>query len=110
MNVSASQAPFPGLGERLRRLRTGAATDGAELSARELDRLAGIARGYTSMLESGERTNPAAWVVTNLADALGCTTDWLLRALGTEPTEEEVRAAVAAARERCAKRDHEEGN
>lgn len=62
-------------------------------SARELDRLAHIAEGYTSLLESGYRKMPGARIALRLAEALGVSVEWLVNGDGDEPSAEEEPAA-----------------
>ena len=54
------------------------------------------------LIETGARENLHPDTIASLASALGVTTDWLILGTGPEPTVEQVRAAVAAARERLA--------
>jgi transcriptional regulator with XRE-family HTH domain len=56
----------------------------AGLSSHDLDRLAGLAEGHTSLLENGKR-KPAGETAAKLAKALGCSTDWLLCNIGNGP-------------------------
>ena len=69
------------------------------LSARELDRLAGLrAEGHTSLIESGVVQNVTMDTAGKLASALGLTLDWLVSGRGEAPTAPSVQAAVDAAR------------
>ena len=68
------------------------------LSTRELDRLAGITEGHTSLIETGARPNIEARTAASLARVLGVSLDWLVTGAGKEPSERAVRSAVAAAR------------
>lgn len=85
------------LHERLRRAR-----ETAELSQRELSRLAGLSEGTVWFIECRPDKETAQSFVVALADVLGVSLDWLVRGLGDEPTAEQIRAAVAVARERAA--------
>lgn len=76
-----------------------------DLTARKLDDYAGVARGYTSILENGGRKGPkgrlggiGADVAVGYARALGTTTDFLLRGAGKPPGAAAVAAAVEGAR------------
>lgn len=60
-------------GERLRKARLSAG-----LSARGLDKKAGITRGHTSLIEAGVRPNVELKTARALADALGVSLDWLV--------------------------------
>lgn len=54
------------------------------------------------MIETRRRGNPTADTSRALVSALGCTVGWLVAGEGEPPTDEEIRAAVAAARSRLA--------
>ncbi len=69
-----------------------------DLSARELDRLAGTTPGHASLIESGVVSNVKLETATGLARVLGMSLDWFVNGTGDAPTAESVRAAVAAAR------------
>jgi transcriptional regulator with XRE-family HTH domain len=79
--------------ERLRRAR-----ERAEISARELDRLAELAYGHTSLIETRHRPRPEMKTAVKLAGVLGLSLDWLLSGIGTEPTAKQIRASVERAR------------
>lgn len=79
--------------ERVKALRVQAG-----LTQRELDVLSGICVSHTSMIECGLRQNITADTARGLARATGATLDWLLSGAGDPPTDEQVSAAVAAAR------------
>jgi len=83
--------------ERLRALRSRAG-----LASRELDRLSGLAPGHSLTLEKGLRPGCSTHTVERLARALGCTVGWLASGEGDPPTDEDIQAAIAAARERRA--------
>lgn len=70
-------------GERLAHARRAAGID----SARELDRRIGVAEGYTSLLESGARSNPSGKVVVQYATVLDVTAEWLVNGAGEGPQE-----------------------
>lgn len=74
-----------------------------DLSARELDRLAGLAEGHTSLIENGTRAAVEAKTAQALARVLGISLDWLIAGLGKMPSERTVRSAVDAARVAYAK-------
>src|SRR5688500_5304719 len=83
----------------------------AGISTRELAELAQVSRGYPGHIESGRRRGKlGAPIAIRLAAVLGCHFERLVDGTGPEPTEEEVRAAVASARARHAARAaHESG-
>lgn len=85
-----------GIGDRLKAARELA----GDLSARELGALAGVAETYPTLIESGARKQIGGEIVASLAEVLGTTTDQLLLGKGPQPTERQVKKAVAAARER----------
>jgi len=82
------------LGSRLRATRALV----PDLSAKELDRLAALSPGHTTMIELGYRPRVEARTALALADVLGISLDWLLRGSGRSPSPRTVRAAVARAR------------
>jgi transcriptional regulator with XRE-family HTH domain len=65
------------LAQRLRRAR-----DASELSARRLDKLAGLTPGHTTLIESGRRLNPTAATAAALARVLGVSLEWLVSGRG----------------------------
>lgn len=73
------------------------------LSARELDRLAEITEGHTSLIESGVVQRVTADIASQLARPLGLSLDWLIEGKGPEPVEADVLRAVETARERSNK-------
>ena len=79
------------LADRLRRARKHAG-----IPARELDRVAGLAEGHTSLIESGARGNVAIHTAMKLATALGVSLDWLIAGRGGAPSARTVRSAVDA--------------
>lgn len=81
------------IGDRLRQER-----QRANLSARELDGLAGLGAGHVSMIEGGRRTNITADTAFALSRVLGCSVGFLLAGEGDAPDAESVRAAVDRAR------------
>lgn len=88
-----STRPVPSaVGARIREAR-----ELAGISARELDRLAGLSENHTSLLESVVRDVRAETAVA-VARTLGVSLDWLLVGEGKAPSERSVRAAVEAAR------------
>lgn len=54
-------------------------------SMRQCDRVAGLAVGHTSMVETGRRTDPSVRTVASLAHALGVSLDWLVDGTGPTP-------------------------
>lgn len=78
--------------------RLAAARQFAGLSARALDRLAGLGEGHVSMIESGRRPRIEAGTAEALARVLGLSLDWLLAGSGKAPRPKAIREAVAAAR------------
>lgn len=78
----------------------------AGVSARELDRLAGLAEGHVSMLELRERrgeggSRPHSRTAIRLATVLGASLEFLLLGEGAAPSTATMKAAVAAARRRA---------
>lgn len=61
------------LGQRLRHLR-----ERADLTQRDLARLAEISHGTVNNIEHGTRADPASSVLHRLAKALGVTMEYLL--------------------------------
>jgi hypothetical protein len=74
----------------------------AGMAARELDRLADITEGHTSLLESVVE-NVSAQTLAKVSKVLGVSIDWLVTGEGKEPSERAVKAAVEAARAAYAK-------
>lgn len=83
------------LGERLRLARLL-----ADISARDLDRLAGRPEGHSTVIEARDDAPVRTDTAEHYADALGVTLDWLVRGIGPEPTRAQVVAAVEKARSR----------
>jgi len=81
------------VGERIQKLR-----ERAELSARELCRLAAISEGHVALIESGHVRHVGGDTVLKIARVLGTSADWLLSGEGREPSDSAIRSAVAAAR------------
>lgn len=69
-----------------------------ELSARELDRLAGLHQGHVWAIETGHRPSIESDTAIALARVLGVTLDWLLTGQGDEPIADDVIASVERAR------------
>lgn len=84
--------PTP-LGTRLHTLRSLV----PDLSQRELARLAKVSKAYPAHIEGGLVKDIGTDIASRLSGVLGCTTEYLLLGSGDAPTEESVRAAVAAA-------------
>jgi hypothetical protein len=74
------------------------ALDLADVSAREIDRLAGLTPGHSSLIVSGDKTDPHGRTLGALAIVLGVSLDWLLLNRGTDPQIGEIQAAVRRAR------------
>jgi transcriptional regulator with XRE-family HTH domain len=70
----------------------------AKIAARELDRLAGITEGHTSLIESGHVADATSQTLVKIARVLGVSLDWLVSGFGDGPTTDTVIAAVAVAR------------
>ncbi len=81
------------LGKRLEELRTLAG-----LSARELDRLAGLREGHSWLLEHNENPNPELRTIAAFCRVLGCTYGYLAAGEGKRPSRAAVIRAVEAAR------------
>jgi transcriptional regulator with XRE-family HTH domain len=81
------------IGARIHRLR-----EKAGISARDLDRLAGITEGHTSLIEAVLGEQVSAQTLAPIARVLGTTLDWLVTGEGAEPSREAVRSAVDSAR------------
>ena len=79
---------------RLRSLRVAA----QDLSASELDELAGLRRGHVSAIELGRRANVEVRTANKLAAVLGVSMDWLINGVGLEPDAGSVQDAVRHAR------------
>lgn len=90
-----TKPPKSPLGRRLKKAR-----DTAGLSSRALSELAGASVNMVSLIERGTTKEPRSKVLTALAEVLGLSLDWLVRGIGPEPTAEQIRAAVEAARGR----------
>jgi transcriptional regulator with XRE-family HTH domain len=69
------------LSGRLKKARTA-----AKISARRLDKLAGLTPGHTTLIESGRRPNPTATTAAALARALDVSLEWLVSGRGAAPT------------------------
>lgn len=80
--------------------RLGSTRELAGIDPTDLDRIAGLSRGHTALLESGAKADPSSSTVAKLSSALGVSCDWLIRGTAPAPTAESVRAAVAEARVR----------
>src|SRR5262245_26740317 len=73
------------------------------VSQREVGRVAGISLGYVAHIESGLVEQIGTKIGRKLAAAFGCSFDYLVFGIGETPTEEQVKAAFAAALEKCPK-------
>jgi transcriptional regulator with XRE-family HTH domain len=90
------------ISQRLRQAR-----ELGDLKARELDRLADISEGHTSLIESGARPHPESKTAMALAKTLGVSLDWFLLGEGKDPSVRSIRVAVDAARVAFEKREAE---
>lgn len=81
-------------GARVRRLR-----EVAGISLRELAWLAETSPGYPAHVESGFVEQIGTAIAFRLARVLGCSLEHLLTGGGDPPTDEQILAAVASARE-----------
>jgi transcriptional regulator with XRE-family HTH domain len=95
--VVMASSPQPGtIWWRLQWARTAAG-----ISARHLDRLAGLALGHTSLLEAEKKQSVELPTVRALARVLGVTLDWLVEGKVDEsnphPTREKIAEAIARA-------------
>lgn len=70
------------------------------VSQRELAGLADISPSAPGAILRGEAPNPQVGTVEALASVLGISLDWVVKGIGPEPTAEQIRAAVEAARGR----------
>jgi transcriptional regulator with XRE-family HTH domain len=77
--------------------RLGFARELSGMSARGLDRLAGLRAGHTALIEAGRRPNVETRTAEGLARALGLSLDWLVMGVGDMPRAEDVARAVARA-------------
>lgn len=65
----------------------------------------GLQRHVLDGIESGRRTMPASSTCCAIAEALGCSLDWLIAGKGEGPTEAALRDAVRLALERAKDRE-----
>lgn len=72
--------------------------DLAGVSAREFDRLSGLAEGHTRLIETGKRPRLEVDTVRGIARATGCSLDWLVNGTGDAPTAKQIRAAMLRTR------------
>lgn len=79
-------------------VRITAARKLAEISTKDLDRLAGLKAGVTWAVENSATGNSEIRTLDAIAKALGLSLDWIVRGDGPEPTTEAIKAAVASAR------------
>ncbi len=86
-----------GFSDRLRRV-----IDLGGVTIAETARLSDLSTNAVQFFLSGRRENPSSESVVALARATGVSLDWLLTGEGKEPTANDVRAAVEAARARAA--------
>ena len=92
--------PHPSVGERLHWARSIAG-----ISARELDRLAGKAQGHCAIIEARGQSSARGDTLRAYCAALGLPLGWLAFGEGDDPTDEQIHAAVAAARARVEPKD-----
>jgi len=96
--MSDKRAVSP-IGKRLQAVR-----ERVGVPARELDRLADITEGHTSLIETGVVARVTVDTVSKLARALGVTTDWLIDGAGKEPSDRAIRLGLESARDALAKK------
>lgn len=87
------QVDWTDVGRRLRQLR-----EWSELTARELDRLAGVAQGYAALIENGVRRNIGAETMAKYASVFGVTLDWMVLGRGRAPLKETIVSSAYRAR------------
>lgn len=88
-------------GESLRtRLRAARMLVKPILSARELDKLAGLTANHVQAIETGRRTRVEALTVAKIATVIGVSLDWLIRGKGRQPKADWVSARVARRRKK----------
>lgn len=90
--------PRETLGGRIERLR-----GLTELSARELDGLAGLRFGHTRLIETGHVKDVNSATLSSIAEVFGITLDWLYSGTGPAPDETALARCVAAAKRRAGK-------
>lgn len=61
----------------------------AGMSARAVDRAAGLGEGHTALIEADVRKHITVQTATRLARALGVSIEWLLGEVGTDDDEDE---------------------
>lgn len=81
-----------GIGERLQ-----AARAAASMSPRDLEKLAGLSRGYVLLIEGGTKSNIEARTARSLARVLGLSLDWLLDGRGSAPSAASIKASAKKA-------------
>jgi transcriptional regulator with XRE-family HTH domain len=94
------------LGERLQQLRLCCGTRGeaGHLSARELDRLAGLSEGHTSLIEGMRNMRTVSYSTARaLAKVFDVTTEYLFDGVGEPPSKLDVMLAVEKARQTTVK-------
>lgn len=74
----------------------------AGLSSRQLSDLAGVSDGFAAQIERGDAKAPAFGVIDSFAQVLGVSLDWLAHGVDPQPSAEQIKAAVEAARARRA--------
>lgn len=87
------------VGVRLQELR-----EAAELPAREVDRLADIREGHTSLIETGVVKDVRGTTLSKLAKTFGASLHWLIDGEGEPPTDRTMRVALDVARVALKKR------
>lgn len=83
-------------------LRLRIARKKAEVSTKELDRLAELRPGHTWAVENSKSGNADTKTLAKLAGVLGLSLDYLVCGEGPEPSEQDVKASVEATRARVA--------
>jgi transcriptional regulator with XRE-family HTH domain len=67
------------------------------LSAKALSLRAALSPSHVSMIESGERADIRFETAEQLAEVLGVPVLWLFKGAGDQPTESQIKKAVAGA-------------
>ncbi len=89
----------PTLADRLQK-----ALKAADVTQRELSRLAGLKHSYAGLVVRGQRKNLWPEPLAKIAAVLGVSTDWLITGAGPEPSARRIRSAVAAAKAKATAR------
>lgn len=90
------------IGQRLTQLR-----ELVGLSARELDRLAGLSFGHTRAIETRVGDRSQLDTIAHLARVLGADPSWVAYGKGEPPTADEAHDAIKRARARALAAEHQ---